>query len=110
MSASFPFMYPPIPWKKEWGLYNGKEDLCGNLMIDGSLVGNLPLRYFISNEPYIIELRGGKLLDINKTLFLNIDETKAPPMVIHFKFRLLNRRRLWLLFQRPPLPNVILIS
>ena len=81
MSASAPFLYPPIEWKKEWGLYNGKEDLTGNLMSDGSLVGNFPLRYFISNEPYIIALRGGKLLDIDKTLFLKVDEETAPSMV-----------------------------
>ena len=65
------------------GIYNEKIDLSGNLMSDGSLVGNFLLRYFMSNEPYIIDLRGGKPLDIKKTLFRREDETTAPPMVFY---------------------------
>ena len=110
MSAAFPFMFPPIPWKKEWGLYNGNIDLSGNLMSDGSLVGNFPLRYFISNEPYIIELRGGNLLDIKKTLFLRVDESSAPPMVIFlYIIRPLNKRKQFLGSQRQRLQNATAI-
>lgn len=59
MSASFPIMFPAIEWKKEYGLYNNKVDLTGHLMSDGGLVSNFPIRYIVSNEPPILELRGG---------------------------------------------------
>ena len=79
MSACFPIVFPAIEWKPEWGLYDGK-DLSGHLFCDGGIVQNFPIRYYLSNEPEVIRLRGGKLFDPKKTLFLDADSTFAPAM------------------------------
>ena len=70
MSAAFPIMFPAIEWKKEWGLYNNSVDMTGHLMSDGGLVSNFPIRYFVSNEPPVLDLRGGQLFNSHKTLFV----------------------------------------
>lgn len=80
MSSAFPFVWPVVKWKKEWGIYNGKEDLTGHHMSDGGLLSNLPVRYFVSTSPYISELRGGKVIDIDKMVCMYLDEKTAPTL------------------------------
>ena len=78
MSSSFPIVFPTIEWKEEWGLYNGSVDLTGHLMSDGGLVSNFPIRYFVSNEPPILELRGGLMFNTHKTIFLGAYDDLDP--------------------------------
>ncbi len=79
MSSSFPIIFPAIEWKKEWGLYNG-EDVTGHLLNDGGLISNFPIRYFMSNEPEILSLRGGRVLHASNTLFLGVDASAKPEL------------------------------
>ena len=43
-------------------------------MSDGGLISNFPIRYLISNEPPLLALRGGKIFNIHKTIFLGVYE------------------------------------
>ena len=80
MSGSFPIVFPTITWKKEWGLYAGSIDLTGHILSDGGLVSNFPIRYFVSNEPPILKLRGGEIFNIHKTIFLGVYEEMDPDL------------------------------
>lgn len=80
MSSAVPLYYPPVVWKKEYGLYKG-EDISGHLMVDGGIISNIPIRFMVSNEPYISELRGGKFFSLNRTIILSLNDKESPEMV-----------------------------
>jgi predicted acylesterase/phospholipase RssA len=54
MSMSIPFVWREVPWLREWGAYRGDDKQMepgkGNVIVDGGVLSNFPLR-FIVDEP-----------------------------------------------------------
>jgi predicted acylesterase/phospholipase RssA len=84
MSMSIPFVWREVPWQPEWGTYRGKPKLDeqgrGNIIVDGGVLSNFPLR-FIADEPAnddeVREVMGGTPAGEAGNLGLLIDETIA---------------------------------
>lgn len=89
MSMSVPFIWPEVIWdEKRFGQYNGtplnSKRAEGHRIVDGGLLSNFPLRFFLDPEAS----KDGGLLGIPKTpvqppllkhLGLFLDSTKAVP-------------------------------
>lgn len=57
MSMSCPFVWQEVTWDPAWGLYLGR-DLAGHKVVDGGLLSNFPIQYFISSDEYIDQIMG----------------------------------------------------
>ena len=77
MSMSFPFAWQEVIWKKEWGTYRGRN-LEGNRVIDGGLLSNFPISYFVANDENINEIMGEGMQSEN-VIGLLIDESLEVP-------------------------------
>jgi len=73
MSMSCPFVWQEVVWRKEWGLYRGR-DLTGHTVVDGGLLSNFPIRLLLSEDELVEDIMGrnsasemviGLLLDDN---------------------------------------------
>jgi NTE family protein len=49
MSMGIPFVWKEVSWQKEWGNYRGR-DIAGHLVVDGGLLSNFPMRYFLDTH------------------------------------------------------------
>jgi predicted acylesterase/phospholipase RssA len=77
MSMSFPFAWQEVIWKKEWGTYRGRN-LEGNKVIDGGLLSNFPISFFVASDENIDEIMGEGVQSEN-VIGLLIDETLEVP-------------------------------
>lgn len=46
MSMGIPFVWKEVEWRARWGTYRGRE-IPGHQVVDGGLLSNFPLRYFL---------------------------------------------------------------
>ena len=77
MSMSLPFIYQEVIWRKEWGQYDGR-DITGHAMVDGGVSSNLPIDLFLSREPELMRIMGGKP-DPGRVIGLYIDASIPVP-------------------------------
>lgn len=81
MSMSIPFVWPEVIWRKEWGLYRGR-DICGHAIVDGGALSNFPIKY-IAVEPQdsaeVREVMGDTHARDAGNLGLMIDEESEVP-------------------------------
>jgi predicted acylesterase/phospholipase RssA len=80
MSMGIPFVWKEVIWKAAWGKYRGK-DVTGHEIVDGGLLSNFPMRYFL--DP-IFEKENNVLgpppgAGPARTVGLLLDGTKPPP-------------------------------
>jgi NTE family protein len=86
MSMSIPFVWREVPWQSKWGTYRGDDKQMepgkGNIIVDGGVLSNFPLR-FIANEPAhdteVRDVMGDTTAGEAGNLGLLIDETIAVP-------------------------------
>jgi NTE family protein len=86
MSMSIPFVWREVPWQRVWGTYRGDDKQIeagkGNVIVDGGVLSNFPLR-FIASEPAhdeeVREVMGDTTAGDAGNLGLLIDETIAVP-------------------------------
>jgi NTE family protein len=54
MSMSIPFVWREVPWQREWGTYRGDDKQMeagkGNIIVDGGVLSNFPIRLIV-DEP-----------------------------------------------------------
>jgi NTE family protein len=79
MSMGIPFVWKEVTWKDGWGKYRG-QDLAGHAIVDGGLLSNFPIRYFLDREfeketSALGPPPGGKAA---ATVGLLLDGSKAP--------------------------------
>jgi NTE family protein len=67
MSMSIPFVWREVVWQEDWGLYKGRPK-AGNVMVDGGVLSNFPIRLIAESAPDIIEIMG----DTDPTAALNL--------------------------------------
>jgi NTE family protein len=79
MSMSFPFAWQEVYWRSEWGLYRGRS-LEGHRVIDGGLLSNFPISYFVAIDDNINEIMGEGMQSEN-VIGLLIDESLEVPGV-----------------------------
>jgi len=77
MSMSFPFAWQEVIWRKEWGTYRGRN-LEGNRVIDGGLLSNFPISFFVASDENIDEIMGEGMQSEN-VIGLLIDESLEVP-------------------------------
>jgi NTE family protein len=77
MSMSFPFAWQEVIWKKEWGTYRGRN-LEGNRVIDGGLLSNFPISFFVASDENIDEIMG-EGMQSEDVIGLLIDESLEVP-------------------------------
>jgi predicted acylesterase/phospholipase RssA len=86
MSMSIPFVWREVPWQGEWGTYRGDDKQMeagkGNIIVDGGVLSNFPLR-FIVDEPAgdeeVLEVMGDTPAGAAGNLGLLIDESLDVP-------------------------------
>jgi NTE family protein len=79
MSMSFPFAWQEVYWRNEWGQYRGRS-LDGHRVIDGGLLSNFPISYFVAVDDNINEVMGEGMQSEN-VIGLLIDESLDVPGV-----------------------------
>jgi predicted acylesterase/phospholipase RssA len=77
MSMSFPFAWQEVIWRKEWGTYRGR-DLEGHRVIDGGLLSNFPISYYVAIDENIEDIMG-KGSQSHDVIGLLIDESIEVP-------------------------------
>jgi len=77
MSMSFPFAWQEVVWRDEWGTYRGRN-IDGHRVIDGGLLSNFPISYFVAIDENINEIMG-KGMQSENVIGLLIDETLEVP-------------------------------
>ena len=78
MSMSIPFIWEEVAWNKSWGTYRGREK-TGNLMVDGGMWSNFPLRLLVSRDQENQEIMGMPPAEPAMPLGLFLDERKPIP-------------------------------
>ena len=53
MSMSIPFVWREVVWQEDWGLYQGRRK-TGNIMVDGGVLSNFPIRLIAESVPDIM--------------------------------------------------------
>src|SRR5215469_2844901 len=53
MSMSIPFVWREVVWQEDWGLYKGRRK-AGNVMVDGGVLSNFPIRLIAESVPEIM--------------------------------------------------------
>lgn len=79
MTTSVPYLFPPVAWRPEWGLYRGRR-VDGHLVVDGALLSQFPLELFLSPNPEVEAIMGVRKAG-NNVLGLLLDETAPVPGV-----------------------------
>lgn len=77
MTTSVPLLFTPVIWRPEWGLYRGRR-LEGHYIVDGALLSQFPLEYFLSPQEEIQVMMGERKAGNNVLGFL-LDEEKPLP-------------------------------
>lgn len=77
MSMSFPFVWPEVQWRKEWGTYRGR-DLAGHRVVDGGLLSNFPIELLVSTDAVIEEIMGCESNAANAIGLLLDDDAEVP--------------------------------
>jgi len=78
MSMSIPFVWQEVVWKEEWGQYLGRRK-AGNIIVDGGVLSNFPIRLIASSDPGVREIMGDTDPNAAGNLGLLIDETLPVP-------------------------------
>jgi len=73
MSMGIPFVWQEIAWRKEWGRYRGRPK-TGNLVVDGGVLSNFPLRLIAEPDTDDRELMGEPKTNRKDNLGLLIDD------------------------------------
>lgn len=76
MSMSIPLLWREVVWDPDWGPYR-KEDISGNIVVDGGLLSNFPISLLMSDRPDVIEMIGAP--ETSNVLGLLIDENIHVP-------------------------------
>jgi NTE family protein len=50
MSMSIPFVWPEVIWQEDWGRYRVVKEKKGHGIVDGGLLTNFPIRYFLDPQ------------------------------------------------------------
>ncbi|MFL6229876.1 MAG: patatin-like phospholipase family protein [Pyrinomonadaceae bacterium] len=86
MSMSIPFVWREVPWQREWGAYRGDPKLGeqgrGNIIVDGGVISNFPIRLIVDEPAGDTEVRdvmGDTVAGDAGSLGLLIDETLPVP-------------------------------
>jgi len=80
ISMSIPLVWQQVEWQHSWGRYLG-EVLDGNIFVDGGLVSNFPLRFFVDYDaPDVQDVMGKQ--EGSTVIGLMLDEEKAVPGVV----------------------------
>lgn len=86
MSMSIPFVWREMPWSSDWGTYRGREKVnaqgVGNIIVDGGVLSNFPLRFIVdepTNDEEVREVMGDTPAGEAGNLGLLIDETIEVP-------------------------------
>jgi predicted acylesterase/phospholipase RssA len=53
MSMSIPFVWREVVWQENWGRYQGRPK-AGNIMVDGGVLSNFPIRLIAESVPDIM--------------------------------------------------------
>jgi predicted acylesterase/phospholipase RssA len=77
MTTGVPFLFPPVSWRSEWGLYR-KRRLQDHYIVDGALLSQFPLEFFLSTQAEIVEIMGERKAG-NNVLGLLLDESEPVP-------------------------------
>jgi len=78
MSMSIPFVWREVVWQEDWGLYKGRRK-AGNVMVDGGVLSNFPIRLIAESAPDIIEIMGDTDPNAALNLGLLLDKQLAIP-------------------------------
>ena len=78
MSMSIPFVWREVRWRKEWGLYRGR-DKTGNPVVDGGALSNFPLRLVAEPDSDDREIMGEASPRRCDNLGLLIDDESPVP-------------------------------
>lgn len=78
MSMGIPFVWQEVAWRKEWGLYRGREK-TGNVVIDGGVLSNFPLRLIAEPDSDDRAMMGEPTPDRTNNLGLLIDDDRPVP-------------------------------
>jgi NTE family protein len=73
-SMSIPFVLQEVIWQRAWGPYRGR-DLTGNVLIDGGILSNFPMRLLATNLAEVAAIMGDTDATACPNLGLLIDET-----------------------------------
>ena len=57
MSMSIPFLWQEVIWQANWGNYRGRN-IYGNKFVDGGVLSNFPVEYFLSDSSEVREVMG----------------------------------------------------
>lgn len=81
MSMSIPFVWREVVWRREWGLYQGR-DISGHRIVDGGVLSNFPLA-LVDKEPeqdeFVRSVMGETRAADAGTIGLLIDESLPVP-------------------------------
>ncbi len=72
MTTGVPYLFPPITWQPQWGRYRQRR-LEDHLIIDGSLLAEFPIEFFLSPQEELQEIMGERKAG-NNVLGLLLDE------------------------------------
>ncbi len=75
MSMSIPFVWRQVVWEESWGLYRGRKK-AGNLIVDGGVLSNFPIRLIAESNP---DIMGDTDPDAALNLGLLLDNDLAAP-------------------------------
>jgi predicted acylesterase/phospholipase RssA len=78
MSMSIPFVWEEVVWNADWGTYLEREK-AGNLVVDGGILSNFPLRLIAENSEGVRPIMGDTDAAGAGNLGLLIDERLAVP-------------------------------
>lgn len=57
MSMSIPLVWQEVRWREGWGTYLG-QPITGDVIVDGGLLSNFPIRLLLDPEPDVLEIMG----------------------------------------------------
>lgn len=78
MSVSIPFVWQPVRWRPEWGLYLDRPK-AGHGIVDGGLLSNFPLRLLVEDTLFVRTVMGDRRPDPSRSLGLLLDEELSVP-------------------------------
>jgi predicted acylesterase/phospholipase RssA len=73
MSMSIPFVWREVVWQEAWGSYQGRPK-AGNIMVDGGVLSNFPIRLIAESGPDIAGIMGDTDPDAALNLGLLLDK------------------------------------
>ncbi len=77
MSMGCPFAWQEVIWREEWGTYRNR-DMVNHRVVDGGLLSNFPISYFVTSDENIDEIMG-EGMQTEDVIGLLIDETLEVP-------------------------------